>query len=445
MAKKKQVYKETVVGEMTEVLLKTIRHFFGSSEKLLRDVRDPRSPKMIKYPFASLFWTAVLLFLTKLGARRQINYEFQTKSFACNLDLLAGSRVGEVCHDGTLNHLFKRLDPEETIKIRTRMMRQLLRKKCLAWGRLFGLYHLVAIDGTGHLTFKKRHCAHCLTQEVNGKVIYYYHRVLDAKLILPNGMALSLATQFIENPEEGVDKQDCELKAFYRLSAALKRDFPQLRICLTMDGLYAAKPVFDICRNYRWRFIITFKEGSMPDTYGEYKKLKMLCPENTAERLREGVRQQYAWVTDIDYQSHCLSVLECVETKPREEQKKFVWLTNFEVSGDNYLIIGKGGRLRWKIENEGYNTQKNGGYNLEHIYSIDERAIKNFYLLLQIAHLINQLIEKGSLLKRDIRLFFGSIRNIARRLLESLRTFAVNAEEMEKKLSLPFQIRFDTS
>ena len=48
--------------------------------------------------------------------------------------------------------------------------------------------------------------------------------------------------------------------------------------------------------------------------------------------------------------------------------------------------------------------------------------MKNFYLFMQIAHILNQLIEKGSLLGDNIKRTFGSIRNISRRILESLRT-----------------------
>ena len=58
--------------------------------------------------------------------------------------------------------------------------------------------------------------------------------------------------------------------------------------------------------------------------------------------------------------------------------------------------IGHAGRLRWKIENEGFNTQKNGDYQLEHKYCRKSyNGMKNYYTLLQLAHAINQLIEKG--------------------------------------------------
>ncbi len=121
---------------------------------------------------------------------------------------------------------------------------------------------------------------------------------------------------------------------------------------------------------------------------------------------------------------------------------RFVWLTNLEVDKYNFQQIAKGGRLRWKTENEGFNMQKNGGYNLEHAYSEHELAAKNFYLLLQISHTINQLMETGTLLKEQIKKVFGSIRNIARKLLEDFRTKSVDPIQLQTVLSTPFQIRF---
>lgn len=75
--------------------------------------------------------------------------------------------------------------------------------------------------------------------------------------------------------------------------------------------------------------------------------------------------------------------------------------------------------------------QKNGGYNREHAYSYDIKAVVNFYLLMQIAHIINQLMEKGSLLTANIRKKLGSTRHIARRLLEDLRNSLFEPSEIE--------------
>ena len=100
--------------------------------------------------------------------------------------------------------------------------------------------------------------------------------------------------------------------------------------------------------------------------------------------------------------------------------------------------------LRWKIENEGFNAQKNNGCHLEHAYSANENAVKSFYYLLQVAHAINQLITKGSLLRGFTELL-GSFRNYLRRLAEALRSRVIPPEAWDPLAARTIQIRFDSS
>jgi hypothetical protein len=390
----------------------------------------------------------ILLFLLKLEARRQIKYEFDAESFLNNLNVLAGTKQQSIAHPDTLAHLAKKLSPEQLSEIITKMINRLIRMRCLEQYRLFGKYYVIAVDGTGYINFgKNRHCSKCLTKtiESTGEKIYY-HPILEAKLVTVNGLALSVATEFIENTD-GKTTQDCEQAAFYRLAERLKKRFPQLPICLALDSLYPGSPVFEVCRRNNWIYVITFKEGRMPDTYKEAMTIKSLQKENRFIHETDEIRQEYSWGTDIDYEGHVLYVLECKEYKKKGKTwKKFVWLTDIEITKNNCVeLANKGGRIRWKIENEGFNMQKNGGYELEHIYCSHPTAMKNIYYFLQIAHFINQLMEKGSLLKNRIQKIFGSIRNLSRRLLEGLRTISFTLERLQEVLSKPFQIRFDTS
>lgn len=106
------------------------------------------------------------------------------------------------------------------------------------------------------LTFRELHCTvpawydYCLTRELNNGERLYYHPVLEAKLVTANGFAFSLMTEFIENADPQVEKQDCELRVFYRLSKRLKVRFPHLPMCLLLDGLFADGPTFQLCQNY---------------------------------------------------------------------------------------------------------------------------------------------------------------------------------------------------
>ena len=180
-----------------------------------------------------------------------------------------------------------------------------------------------------------------------------------------------------------------------------------------------------------------------------------MAPENHL-RFHTGpqnkTQQDYHWITDINYvdskkKEHILAVLQCLESKPSSEEERettrFKWITNFTVKAKQVITLAnEGGRIRWKVENEGFNVQKNGGYELEHAYTRHPIASKVFYLLLQIAHLIAQLIEKGSLFCRAFPAGVGSAKNIAFRLLEAWRNLRVGADQIQEMLNARLQIRF---
>src|SRR4030043_1670721 len=238
--------------------------------------------------------------------------------------------------------------------------------------------------------------------------------------------AFSIATEFIENNDPNRTKQDCELNAMYRLLSKIKKAFPQLSICLLLDGIFANQYIITYCETYRWKYIITLKDGSLKTVNREFHALIPLQPENQLTvrfKHPKTIEQQYQWVTDIEYQIHVLTVLQCIEEKDNTKTL-FRWITNVSVTKKNVEHIANGGgRLRWKIENEGFKNQKNGGYELQHAYSKNNGAMKIFYLLLQIAHMLLQLVEMGSLFKKNFPKGLGSKENIAKRLLEEFKYF----------------------
>jgi len=419
------------------VFLKTIGHFFPKLSRWLGSVDDPRNQNKITYNACHLLWLAIFLFLLRLGSKRDIGYKLSTEDFLKNLCTLTNSYDKKTAHHDTVEYFCQRLYPQQLYKVRHKMVNRLLRTKCLNKFRLLGKYFMIAVDATGHLVFKERHCSHCLTKEKDGKVIYYYHNVLEAKLVTENGLALSVETEFILN-SDGHSKQDCELAAFYRMTERLKKRFPQLKICLVLDSLYAAAPVMKVLSKYKWKYIITFKEGSMPERYDEFLKLKKLCPQSL-ELSDDKAGKRYSWVNGISHKEHFFDAVELYEKKDNKKTR-FVWITNLEVNKNNIVKIAKGARLRWKIENEGFNVQKNRGFNLEHPYSQNEISMKNFYLLLQIAHIISQIMEKGSLLKEKILRNFGSVTGLFEQLLEDLRTKFIGDDFLKK----PIQIRLSS-
>jgi hypothetical protein len=422
---------------------------------LLAPVTDPRDPQKILYPLASLAFAGVLMFLFQLKARRQIGLLLRNGPSIRKFQALFG--VERFPHGDTLEAAFSNLETDQIQTVVTAMTETLIRKKVLYSYRLGGIYFIVAIDGTGTISFSRRHCPHCLTRTRNGKTLYY-HPVLEAKLVTSNGFAFSLMTEFIENPGDQTTKQDCELKAFYRLADRLKRRFPRLPILLSMDGLFAGGPTFDLCQSYGWKFMIVLRDDDLPSVNEEFDALSPFQPENRLvwhTGKGASLKQVFRWVDDIAYvdsqkKEHTLSVIECLETKPnpkgQKKTTKFKWVNNCQVSCKNIVTLANdGGRMRWKIENEGFNVQKNGGYGLEHAYTNHPNSAKVFYLLLQIAHLLAQLLYKADLLKRDFPDGFGSAKNLAFRLLEAWRNARLTQADILATLQKRFQIRFDSS
>jgi hypothetical protein len=450
--------------EVLRIFLKTFTHFFGPVKGRLSglpDPREPQSPDEVDYSVGSLVFLCVLMFACRLGARRQVRLQMFTTFLVSLYRVVFG--VNSVPHGDTMNAVLCGLPFAPVQELLCGMTQTLIDKKVLYPHRLLEQYYVLAVDATGMLVYHDRHCPHCLTKKhKNGKTTYY-HPVLEAKIVTPTGLVFSLMSEFIENPDddpartEQQRKQDCETKAFYRLARRLHARFPRLPLLLVMDGLYATGPVFRIGAQYRWKFMITLTDDQLTSVNEEFESLAACTPQN---RLRwttgsqGAVKQQFRWVNDIAYvdsdgRHHDVSVLECLDTRPNDDgthTTKFKWVTNAAVSENNVVALAnEGGRLRWKIENEGFNVQKNGGYNLEHAYTKNEHGAKIYYLLIQVAHLLMQLMEKGSLLAARFPRRFGSARNLARRLLEALRHATLTQAQYDELCTQPFQIRFNSS
>ena len=432
---------------IVNLFLGTAQRHFGKWKGIFEGVKDEREVWKIRYPLETILFTGVLLFVCQLGARRQINYKLRGNR-AAEKKYQALFGVKGIPHGDTLDYTYQHLKVEEVQEVVCRLMEKLMGQEELGKQRLFGLYFLIAMDGTGVLTYHERHCEYCLTRKLNNGTTCYYHPVLEAKLVTRNGYALSLMSEFIENRDPQADKQDCELKAFYRLTDRLKKRFPRADFCILLDGLFAGGPTLACCERHNWKYMITLTDKDLPTVNQEFEALLSLPPETRLQvPLEKGGNQTYRWVNSLDYsdsenKSHLLNVLECVEATPDKNghlsSTKFKWLTNFTLLSRNVLILAnQAGRLRWKIENEGFNFQKHGGFALEHVFSHHETAQKIFYLLLQLAILFFQLMTKSSFFRQVFPKGVGSLKNIAFRLLEAWRNLHLDPEAFLALMIIP--------
>lgn len=350
---------------------------------------------------AEILTGALFMFIFKETSRNAFNNDRRETQFRKNFYQYFRLNLP---HADAVDDVLRTIEPKQLEILKAELVSHLIEQKLFRKFRFLGKHYLVAVDATGIATFKKRHCSQCLTKTSKNGVTRYYHYVLEAKLVTSSGLVISLASEFIENPTGGdYEKQDCEQKAFGRLAVKIKKYFPRLPICILADGLYPNNTVFSICEKYKWQFIITLKDDCLKTFNQEVQLLKPMalkrdiCKANKTSRIK----LEYYCLNNIEYDKRNFSWVECNETiLPKNNNppsvQRFTYITNIRQTVDNLVTTADSGRLRWKIEDEGFNTQKNLGYELEHKYSrVSYTAMQNYYQILQIAHMINQFVERS--------------------------------------------------
>lgn len=315
------------------------------------------------------------------------------------------------------------------------MNRKLIRTKGFADYTLNGNY-IVVIDGTDYAYFDHKHCDHDLVKKTvnqeTGEVRYqYFHKVLEAKILLGPGLILSFAREFIENEKEDVSKQDCELRAAYRLMDKIKKHFPKLPVVIVGDALYCVMPFMKAVREKGWHYILRLKEGRQEKLLDDFCDL--VKHMNRSEKINdfiEGEKGTADYVNGVEQVTNKPEICNIAHYAWEDDEGKkceYHWVTDIEITIKNLPVIVGTGRGRWKIENEGFNTEKNGIYDLEHLCSLNYNAMKNHYLIIQIAHLLMQLYMAYDKIVYSLK---EGMRHEAGRLLTSITTHSLNEEDI---------------
>lgn len=416
-------------------VIRTAHHFFPDLYDRLESITDPR--KRRGYTLTEILLGGIFLFICKEGSRNAMNLDRDKEQFAANFRVLFGK---ELPHMDTVDDVLRLVKVDELERLKAALVASLIEKKVFHSTRLLDRYYRVAIDATGIMSVVKGHCPHCLHKTSKNGVTTYFHNLLEAKLITPTGFAISLASEWIENVGD-YEKQDCELKAFRRLAVRLKQLFPRLPIAIHADGLYPKAPFFDICQANDWRYVVTLKDGSLKNLWEEIELSPNTRNVRTVWHPEKNQRQTYRWLSGLQYNGRSLSWVECLEERG-EEKSRFVYVTDIDINSDNAIELATSGRLRLKIENEGFNTLKNLGYALSHKYSRKSAAtMKNYVSLMHIAHLIDQLYLLSAAAQTLLR-GKQTIKDLWKEFVASLTQLAIAASDALIARSKRIQIRF---
>jgi hypothetical protein len=324
-----------------------------------------------------------------------------------NLDTIFN--VGTIPKDTQMRTILDAIDPEAIAPVFSDFLLTLQRGKPLAPYQFVDGMYLISMDGSEYFSSEKIHCSNCLTTK-SKKSIRYHHQILQSVIVHPDKrQVLPLAPEQISN-RDGTKKQDCEINAAKRCIKKIRKTLPKLKIIITADGLYSKQPFIDVLKEANMSFILTAKPADHKVLFEWVNELSQLGEGGQLELTDEkGRHHLYQWVNRVplngtkDADEINFFQYQLVSTENKVTYKNS-WVTDVIVDGTNVAHLVRGGRARWKIENEPFNTLKNQGYHLEHNFGHRHNNLSFvFFMLNLLAFYVHQILELTDRLYQTVR------------------------------------------
>jgi hypothetical protein len=299
---------------------------------------------------------------------------------------------------------------------------------------LFMKHYLVSLDGTGYFSSKKINCGACLEKK-NKKTgqLTYHHQMLGGAIVHPDmKVVIPLAPEPIIK-QDGESKNDCERNAAKRFFAQLRQDHPDLPIIIIEDALSANAPHIKELKKHDLRYIAGVKEGDHTFLFN-YVEMAHQAGQTREHKIKiKGVIHRFRFINQVplnaSHQDVLVNFVEYWEVDGDKVQH-FCWITDLTITKSNVFQIMHGGRARWKIENETFNTLKNQGYNFEHNYGHGQQNLSvNFALLMMLAFLVDQVQQLTSPLFQAVLKKEGSRKSLWNHMRALFYTLEFNSME----------------
>jgi hypothetical protein len=414
-------------------------------------IKDPRRPKSVRHKLTVLLVFGMLLFASQCASRRQANRELSRPSILQALQSVFPD-LDSVPHLDTVERFLEEIQPEDIENVLVRTVARLLRSHKLV-ALLVEKYYVVAIDGSRKFTRTVPFAKEALHRK-NGDETSYYAYVLEAVLVGPQGVNIPLLAEFCENKAEDDNeesKQDCELKAFYRLAKKLKKLLPKQRLLIVADGLYPKGPVMDICRKNSWDFMIILPSDCLKTVWEDAIGLHKLELEQVLTKKWGNRSQHFWWTNNLQYDwtdsedrrrriaVHVVVCDEAWEQNGQPQKSHWAWISGKPISKQNVIArCNRAARHRWGIE-ENFLTEKTRGYSYEHVFSYDWNALRGWHALMRLAHLLNILTLHTVALWDTVQVL--GMRGTVSFLWETLAGNWLDLERLRALCNKPAQLR----
>jgi hypothetical protein len=299
--------------------------------------------------------------------------------------------------DTQMRTILDEVPPENLRPAFRDVFRQLQRGKALEPLVYYQGCYLLSIDGTGYFSSSTIHCASCLEVTHRSGQVTYSHQLLGGAIVHPAFReVIPLAPEPIIR-QDGETKNDCERNAAKRFLRQVRQDHAHLPLIVVEDGLSSNAPHIRELQRHHMHYILVVQEGdhtflfdqiAAAVTTGQAKVL-------TLEEAKTGVLHHFRYVNGVPLneanQDLLVNVIEYWEIRDGAVHH-WCWITDFRVVDENVFLLMRGGRSRWKIENETFNTLKNQGYHFEHNYGHGQKHLSVvFASLMMLAFLVDQV------------------------------------------------------
>lgn len=297
------------------------------------------------------------------------------------------------------------IDPNDVRKSFTSVFSSLQRGKILEKYEFLDGKYLLLSDGTGFFSSKKIHCKNCCEKhhKKDGSITYY-HQMLGAVIAHPN---LKEVIPICPEPimkEDGSTKNDCERNASERLLRDFRREHPHLPVIVVEDALSSNGPHLKLLKSLNMSFISVVKPDGNKSLFDwiksfEWGKESAIQDKSQREFLYKDLKghtRRFRFVNNIPlndaHSDFKVNFIEYTEIDGLGNQIYHnTWITDIQITEKNAFTIARGGRARWHIENETFNTLKNQDYHFEHNFGHGYKNLSTvFARLMVLAFLIDQ-------------------------------------------------------
>jgi hypothetical protein len=390
-------------------LVKRIKQSFG-------EFCDVRKGQNTQYDMVDAGMGAFSVFFTQSPSFLAHQEDMKRRKGRCNAESLFG--MEQIPSDNQIRSLLDPVAPSYVSPVFRDIYHRLERADVLDGFRSHGNCLLVATDGTQYFSSQKIHCDNCSSRELSNGKTNYYHSVLTPVIVQPgNKRVIALEPEYI-TPQDGKEKQDCEIEAGKRWVDKYGDFYAKQRVTLLGDDLFSRQPYCQKLKDKKLHFILVCKPDSHVALYEMVDFLAASGVLGTYQKRRwngqygEIYTYRYANKLPLRGDQEAIDVNWCELTMTREDTGeqlyKNAWITDFEVAETTVEAIVRDGRTRWKVENENNNVLKTKGYHLEHNFGHGSQYLASLLLSLNLLaflfHTVLDLVdEKYRLIRQALR------------------------------------------